>query len=152
MAGERPEATPPPRDTLVDIALPADLAPAGAALVVDDEQTIRGLAGVALRALGFRVTEAATGREAVDLLQADPGRYALALLDMTMPGMDGRETLAALRTVRPDLPVVVMSGYSESDLTDLPVGPTLHFLQKPFRPADLTGCVRRVVGGTAVGV
>jgi two-component system cell cycle sensor histidine kinase/response regulator CckA len=69
----------------------------------------------------------------------------VVLLDLTMPGMDGRAALAELRRVRPDLPVVLMTGYSEHDLTDMTFGPTLHFLQKPFRPADLTACVRRLV-------
>jgi PAS domain S-box-containing protein len=122
----------------------------GTALVVDDEPAVRGLASIALRSLGFMVEEASTGREALDLFVADPGRFDLVLLDMVMPDLDGRETLAEMRKIRVDVPVVLISGYTEHDMADLPFGPTLHFLQKPFRPSDLTNCVRQAVAAAVV--
>ena len=59
---------------------------------------------------------------------------------------DGQDVLTELRRGRSDLPVVLMSGYPEP--TGLLFGPTLQFLQKPFRPVDLKGVVRRVIGST----
>ncbi len=123
------------------------------ALVVDDEQTIRNMAGVALRGLGFTVVEARDGQEALDLFHDCPDRFRFVLLDVMMPAKDGREVLGHLHALRPDLPVVLMSGYSEFELGDLPFGPNLIYLQKPFRAADLNTCVRRVLGpGVATGV
>lgn len=123
------------------------------ALVVDDEQTIRNMAGVALRGLGFTIIEACDGQEALDLFHDCPDRFRFVLLDVMMPAKDGREVLGQLHAVRPDLPVVLMSGYSEFELGDLPFGPNLIYLQKPFRAADLNTCVRRVLGpGVATGV
>jgi signal transduction histidine kinase len=115
-----------------------------AALVVDDEPAVRKLAALSLRSLGFAVAEAAAGPEAVELFRADPARFALVLLDLGLAGTDGRDVLAEVRKTRPDLPVVLTSGSPEP--AGLSFGPTLQFLQKPFRPVDLKGCVRRVIG------
>ncbi|HET6572341.1 MAG TPA: ATP-binding protein [Fimbriiglobus sp.] len=120
--------------------------PGRTALVVDDESAVRKLAGIALRSLGFVVAEAAGGPEAVEQFRADPGRFALVLLDLSLAGSDGEDVLSELRRGRPELPVVLMSGYPEP--TGLLFGPTLQFLQKPFRPVDLKGIVRRAVGST----
>ncbi|HVK19343.1 MAG TPA: ATP-binding protein [Fimbriiglobus sp.] len=122
------------------------IAPDRAALVVDDEPSVRKLAAISLRSLGFAVAEAAAGPEAVELFRADSGRFALVLLDLGLAGTDGRDVLTEVRKVRPDLPVVLTSGSPEP--AGLPFGPTLLFLQKPFRPVDLKGCVRRVIGST----
>ena len=141
----------PPRPVGVDEPTPwpllaAATAPDRAALVVDDEPAVRKLAAISLRSLGFAVTEAAAGPEAVELFRAEPTRFALVLLDLGLGGTDGRDVLAEVRKVRADLPVVLTSGSPEP--AGLPYGPTLQFLQKPFRPVDLKGCVRRVIGST----
>lgn len=68
------------------------------------------------------------------------------LLDLGPAGTDRRDVLAEVRKIRPNLPVVLTSGSPEP--TGLPYGPALQFLQKPFRPVDLKGCVRRVIGST----
>ena len=65
------------------------------------------------------------------------------LVDLTMPGLDGRETLAAIRERRSDVPAVLMSGYSPADL----INSASHaFLQKPFTPAALRSVVKRLLG------
>jgi CheY-like chemotaxis protein len=127
---------------------PADARQAPLALVADDEPAVRGLAAHALRALGYEVAEAADGAAAVDLVTVAPDRFAVALLDVTMPQLDGPGTLTALRKLRPDLPVVVMSGYAADDLEALRAEPNVRFLAKPFRPPDLARCVRAAVGRT----
>ncbi len=115
------------------------------ALVAEDEPPIRALATVALRALGFAVVEAVNGRVAVELLRENPQQFSLAVLDIVMPEMDGREVLAEVRSLRPEMPVVLASGFSEYDLADLLTDPNVRYLPKPFRPTDLTSCVRQML-------
>ena len=65
------------------------------------------------------------------------------LLDLTMPGLDGREALAAMRQMRPDVAAILMSGYTPADI----VSAASHgFLQKPFSPDALRAAVRKALG------
>jgi CheY-like chemotaxis protein len=66
------------------------------------------------------------------------------LLDLTMPNLSGEQTLRALRDLRPDIPVLMMSGYAEADVRQ-EVGDCSGFLQKPFSAVELVGAVRRVL-------
>lgn len=127
--------------TLTDTPLPIKKV----ALVAEDEPPIRALATVALRALGFAVVEAVNGRVAVELLRENPQQFSLAVLDIVMPELDGREVLTEVRTLRPEMPVVLASGFSEYDLADLLADPNVRYLPKPFRPTDLTSCVRQML-------
>jgi PAS domain S-box-containing protein len=113
------------------------------ALVADDEPAILGLVGFALKGLGFALENAAGGTEAIALFLEDPHRFDVAVIDLIMPGNDGREVLKVIRSHRPEMPVILMSGYTEHQLSDLEFGDALAFLHKPFRAVDLTGAVRR---------
>jgi two-component system cell cycle sensor histidine kinase/response regulator CckA len=105
----------------------------GVVLVVDDEAVVRITARRALERRGFSVVEAPNGAEAVRLLQAEPGGMSVVLLDMTMPGMTCEDTLDAIRMAAPGLPVVLSSGYSESEALQRFRGYALDgFLQKPY--------------------
>jgi PAS domain S-box-containing protein len=120
----------------------------GTVLVVDDEEPVRTMAARMLRAIGFEAVTAAGGPEAVALI-GDRGEAVRAvLLDLTMPHMDGRETFRELRRRRADLPVILCSGYdvleSATRFSGLDFG---GFLQKPYRIADLTEALHRVLGG-----
>src|SRR5512140_2575641 len=78
-------------------------------LIVDDEESVRKSLADVMRDEGYEVVTAASGREGIDLLnEAQP---ALALLDIAMPGMDGIETLRRFREIRPDLPVIMVTGH-----------------------------------------
>ena len=89
----------------------------------------RGVAEQILIELGCRVTSAASGEAGLSLLAADPSLQA-ALVDFAMPGLNGGETARRIWTLRPGLPIVVMSGYADLDqLADAWTGPVLH---KPF--------------------
>ena len=119
---------------------------AGMALVVDDEDGVRSTAGRMLRLLGFDVVVAADGDEAIARLAEGPGRFALVLLDLTMPGKDGAQTFAALRALQPGVRVVLMSGFTEEDALSSFTGKGLaSFLQKPFSLDSLTDVLRRVL-------
>jgi signal transduction histidine kinase/CheY-like chemotaxis protein len=119
----------------------------GEVLVVDDEPSVRAVTRALLRRRGFTVTEAASGGEAVDIVRADPMRFRLVLLDLTMPGMSGEQTFRELRQLVPGLTVILMSGYNEQEVTRLFAGHDwAAFLQKPFRAEELDTTVQRVLG------
>ncbi len=116
----------------------------GTALVVDDEPSVRSLAGAALRRLGFQVDEAADGAEAIE--KVSHTAYSVVLLDLTMPGMDGLETLERLRSSHPDLPILLSSGYTEDSVPRelMRTGPTA-FLRKPYGPTQLNEAVAQLM-------
>jgi len=110
----------------------------GTLLVVDDEETVCTMLARALERFGFKVDLAPNGLIAVEKMQANSDRYRLVLLDLTMPHMDGEATFSALRNIRPDLPVLLMSGFNENDALSRFGGKGLAgFLQKPFDLANL---------------
>jgi two-component system, cell cycle sensor histidine kinase and response regulator CckA len=105
----------------------------GVVLVVDDEAVVRITARRALERRGFSVLEAPNGAEAARLLREDPAGVSLVLLDMTMPGMTCEDTLDAIRAAAPQLPVILSSGYSESEaLQRFRAYALAGFLQKPY--------------------
>lgn len=85
--------------------------------------------------------------EAVEIFTQTPGRFDLVLLDLTMPRMDGREALRAFRRLRPNLPVILSSGYSDQEFIQaLAAEPGLTFLQKPYLLANLRQAVQALLG------
>ncbi len=102
-------------------------------LVIDDEPTVRQITASILRRLGLTVHTASSGDEAVVFVRDQPVPIDIALLDLTMPGLSGEETLRILHGLRPNLSFILMSGYSESDiLSRLGRHGAVDFLQKPF--------------------
>ena len=114
-------------------------------LVVDDEEGVRGFAARILEAAGFRTTRAATGQEALALVQGQPTRFDAVLSDVVMPDFDGVRLLAFLADLRPDLPVLLMSGHVPSVLQARGIKPPCAFVAKPFRPHDLARLVRSCI-------
>jgi len=110
----------------------------GVVLVVDDEETIRKIAKSALESHGYRILTASNGREALEVFRDKPKSINAIILDLTMPVMGGREVLPAIRAIRNDVPVVLISGYSESQMRPLlAVDKLTGFLQKPFTSSQL---------------
>jgi len=119
----------------------------GAVLLVDDEETVRSAAGQMLEWIGFRVLAAGGGREALELLEKNAGEVVCAVVDLTMPDMDGEQTLREIRRVRPGLPVLLSSGYNEQEVVRRFVKEELSgFIQKPYRLNVLVETLRRVLG------
>jgi PAS domain S-box-containing protein len=117
----------------------------GTVLIVDDEAPIRRMSAALLGNLGVTVIEASTGREAIACLQENPSVHVV-LLDVVMPDMGGAETLPEIQRLRPGLPVIVSSGYAETEVkrrfgdrefTD--------FLPKPYTSRQLLECVLPVL-------
>ncbi len=132
-------AAPPP-------AAPDEARRTGSVLFVDDEETVREMAKIALQKHGCEVLIAASGAQAVEILERDPNAIDLVVLDLGMPGMSGEETLPRLRAIRPDLAVVVSSGHSERHALSGFQGAVLSgFIQKPYTSQALAGAVKRVL-------
>lgn len=116
-------------------------------LVVDDDDGVRRLMAIILQQAGFRVLEADSGRAAQALMEAEPKRVCLAILDIQMPDMDGPQTLAALKEIRPDLSSLYVTGFAGQYSTDalLATG-AVDVLIKPFAPMTLVATARRALG------
>ena len=111
----------------------------GVILVADDEDSVRKLAVVFLQTLGFQTIEARDGQEAVEVANRQGQEIRAALIDLTMPRLDGRQAVAEIRRLVPTLPVIIMSGYTEAEIGGWFAGDGLvKFLQKPFTKGDLT--------------
>jgi two-component system, cell cycle sensor histidine kinase and response regulator CckA len=119
----------------------------GTVLVVEDEEGVREVVRRMLERLGFQVITAEDGIAALERLEAHQGAIAAVLLDLSMPRMTGQEALHEIRRLRPDVPMVLMSGYTEQEVASKlldSVGGATGFLQKPFLPEDLTSVLREV--------
>jgi CheY-like chemotaxis protein len=117
-------------------------------LVVDDEEPVRHVATRLLEHMGFTVETAVDGREALGRFALDPGRYALVLLDLTMPRLDGAETWRQLRRIRPDVRGVLISGFDQAEVMRRFAGEGLAgFISKPFEPGSFQSAIRAALGG-----
>jgi nitrogen-specific signal transduction histidine kinase/ActR/RegA family two-component response regulator len=149
MRGEISVESEPGRGTRVQVLLPASEAPAlraeapakpqivagadGAVLIVDDEPQIRKMARTYLKKRGITVHEAANGKEAVDYLATSGAAIRVMLLDMAMPEMTGDEALPSIFRLRPDMKVIVSSGYSDAEVKRHFNAMQVHaFLPKPY--------------------
>jgi PAS domain S-box-containing protein len=133
-AAARAAETPPPRGR------------GEAVVVADDEPLVRSLAKSALERHGYRVLLAADGAEAVEVFRRDAAGVALVVLDASMPRMSGREACAAIRAVRPGVPVLFASGHHAT--ADGPTDPGTRFLHKPYTPSTLAAAVRDILDAT----
>jgi two-component system cell cycle sensor histidine kinase/response regulator CckA len=135
-------------------AAPEAPAPSGSSsevvLVVEDEPMVRNIMARTLRDCGYGVMEAATGNEALQLIEAEQGQISLIIADLVMPEMGGRE-LATRATERwPSIPILFTSGYTGLDVIRrglLEEG--REFVQKPLAPEELARKVRELVDANA---
>ncbi|MES2309029.1 MAG: response regulator [Verrucomicrobiota bacterium] len=117
----------------------------GKILVVDDEEPVRKVAVKIFQSIGFEVTQAVDGQDALDILGQNSD-YVLVLLDMTMPRVDGVEALYEIRKLYPSIKVLFTSGFSERDLSRRfqQVSPD-GFVPKPFRAELLVEKIRAIL-------
>jgi CheY-like chemotaxis protein len=109
-------------------------------LLVEDEPAVRNLFAQALRQAGYTVVEARNGAEAIDVFKASE-RIDLLLTDIRMPYLSGAELAEKLVELKPDLPLLFISGYAST----LELGPNAMLLQKPFVRADLLRAVKTML-------
>lgn len=118
----------------------------GLALVVDDEETVRNAGRAMLERAGFTVITANDGRDGVARFAAEKDQIAFVVLDLTMPELDGEACFRALRELRPDVKVLLTSGYDEQDAVNMFAGTApAGFVQKPFTAAELLAKVREML-------
>jgi two-component system, cell cycle sensor histidine kinase and response regulator CckA len=145
-----PASTDTVRDSSPASAHRAPATTSGRVLLVDDEDVVLAVGAAVLGELGHGVTCARSGREAVDLLRADPTGYDAVLLDMMMPEMSGAETYRAMREIRGDLGVILSSGYSLNDEAQrLLDDGAVDFVVKPYERARLVRALGKVARRSA---
>ena len=124
---------------------PAPWRGSGTVLVVDDEDTVRNVAVRLLSFFGFQSVTAADGREAMEIFPTLTD-VRFVFLDLTMPHMDGEQTLRALRKLQPDVRVLIMSGFSEHDVASrFEKDEHMDFIQKPFNLTQTREKIRRLL-------
>jgi len=118
-------------------------------LLVEDEEAVRSFAARALRMRGYDVLEAGGGEEALEIVQSG-AEIHLIITDVVMPNMDGPAMVKHVKALKPDLPVIFMSGYAEEAFRRDEGAGDIHFLPKPFGLKQLAAKVKDVLSGTAV--
>ena len=115
-------------------------------LFVDDEEIIALLGKEMLERLGYRVTSVSDSREALNLVQQEPGRFDILITDLTMPHMTGLQLSREVKGVRSDLPIILLSGYvgslTNEDVREAGINATL---VKPIVATELGAAVRRLI-------
>jgi CheY-like chemotaxis protein len=115
----------------------------GHILVADDDEAIRTVIQRALITIGFTVRTAPGGREALSLFEKESGKFVLVILDLRMPGTDPAQVVRGLRELRPDVRILLMSGFNRQKALQLTQALELTgFLPKPFTLEELASKVR----------
>ncbi|MGA7323766.1 MAG: ATP-binding protein, partial [Rhodomicrobium sp.] len=121
----------------------ADLTGSGTVLLVEDEEAVRSFASRALSTRGYTVLEAASGIEALGIMDRENGKVDLVVSDVVMPEMDGPTLLRHLRERNPNIRIVFMSGYAEEAFRkNLTAEEKFIFLPKPFTLKKLAETVK----------
>ncbi len=121
---------------------------AGTVLIADDEESVCTVGKLMLERIGFDVVTVGDGREAVEMFRKRVSDIVCVLLDLTMPHLGGEQAFAEIRRIKPGIPVILSSGYSEQEATQCFSGKGLAgFLQKPYTYAALAAKTREVIEG-----
>ena len=117
-----------------------------AVMVVDDDPVLVGVAAEMLAALGYRPSELCSSVAALQILRAQPGRFDIVLVDEVMPELSGSGLAAEIRRLRPDMPIVLMSGYSGRNLMErAELAGVDAVLRKPLVSRDIAEPIARVL-------
>lgn len=144
--------SPPPIARTAPVAtLLSSPVPMGTVLVIDDERLVRITTKRMLEHLGYDVLDAAGANEGLDKWRASKPDIMAVVLDVVMPERDGFEVLEELRSEAPELPVLMISGHTEQQLTDLNLSGALGYLQKPFGKDSLRDAMVELTVGASSG-
>src|SRR5688572_27010535 len=142
--------TVPPRKSGAESSPERDLSGVGTVLVVDDDEAVRALAAGVLEEAGYTVELAENGIHAIERFRELGQSVSLILLDLTMPQLGGAEAALELRRLQPDIPIVAMSGYGDTEVAERFSGARIDdYLPKPFGPDQLAAKVRDVLTSVA---
>jgi len=121
-------------------------AKSGRILVVDDDESVLDLACEFLERAGFDILAASGGQAGIDLFRAHSHDIDAVVLDLVMPGVGGAEAFVEILRIRPEMPVVVTSGYDKEKAVErFSAGGFSGFLYKPYEPEELVESVRKAV-------
>ena len=123
----------------------------GTVLLVEDEEQGLFVGKAILKAIGFTVIGASNGREALVMYKENAADITLVLTDMGMPVMDGYELFRELKMINPELPIVISSGFGDSDVTArIPRKEIAGLIHKPYDPDQLREVLKRVVDDSKI--
>ena len=118
-------------------------------LVVDDAALVLRTACRALEQAGYRTAEASDGQRALEILERPDHGIDMVLTDVVMPGLGGRQLLESLQRSQPDLPVLLMSGYTDDHILREGIeASAIPLVRKPFTAGELVAAVDRILGET----
>ena len=119
-------------------------------LLVDDEQMVLEVGKAILQRLGHEVVTAESGEEALEKFDQCKDAIGCVVLDLTMPGMGGKEAFGRLRELAPGLPIIISSGLSAEQVSaQFEDGPTTAFIQKPYQVAELSSTIQNILKNNA---
>jgi DNA-binding response OmpR family regulator len=114
-------------------------------LLVEDEPLVAAVTADALGELGFAVVDVKTAQAALDALSAGDSKFDFAIIDLGLPDRPGEELIVELKRMRPNLPVVIASGYDMDKLPAALAGQSgLVMLGKPYDSADLEAAIDKL--------
>ncbi len=118
-------------------------------LLVDDEISIVKLETIMLEGLGYQVTPCVNSEDAFKMFEAAPFDFDLVISDMTMPNMTGDQLSKKIMDIRPDIPIIICTGYSEKmSREQAETSGIKAYLMKPLKISDMAQAVRNVLDGT----
>jgi CheY-like chemotaxis protein len=114
-------------------------------LLIDDEESILQMSKVSLEFSGYHVLTANGGLQGLEVCRQNQQRIQAVIVDMMMPEMDGLQTIAGLRKLKPQLPIIASSGLRKPDQTSGAIEGTQAFLPKPYSDDQLLATLRQVL-------
>lgn len=119
----------------------------GTILLVDDEEQVVQVTGEILQSLGYTVVGKTSPKEAIELFARDPGKFDLLLTDLTMAELTGLELSAEVKKYRPDIPIVLITGYSDQVSKDAAIAAGIaEYCMKPISMRELSNIVGKFLG------
>jgi len=136
-----------PDDASIGLFTSHTSSPTKKIIIVDDEEVVATIAARHLRSDGHEVLVFGDSSAALDFFRESHQTISLVIIDLIMPKMDGQTLYHEMKTIKPDVRVIISSGYSVNGIAQNLLNDGVeHFIQKPFKRSDLLGAVQRVLG------
>ena len=117
-------------------------------MIIEDEKDVMTVSRAMVKRIGYTVLEAKTGKEAVDIARDFEGGIDLAMLDIALPDIQGERVFELIREIRPDIKVVICSGYAiEGPVQKILNAGAQGFIQKPYKFKELSEKLKEVLEG-----
>jgi two-component system cell cycle sensor histidine kinase/response regulator CckA len=122
-------------------------------LIVDDEEMVLTLGRIILERRGYRVILALSGAQALEVCQDPAQQPDCIIIDYTMPVMNGRDTLIAIRKILPSVPAIISSGYSDDEISEEMAGIDVSgVIHKPYRQESMIAALNSAVAASETGI